>query len=304
MYHHQGMNNETSIALITSHIRRQLDERKVELRSELYRNNINTPAASPLEGSFEKEFSQASKPSMEDLPKNLRVLQATPQIQVSLFLCCGALLAYQYFLKGIHTILRDVSTSRVDFQFFADRISTLVIEYALSFLPSRPKPIVTRTQIAHEGQELAIPQGHLCGVSILRSGSSLERGLRRVIREASVGSILIQSDDTSGESLLYHLSLPVCLTSTRESAEKSTVLLLDSQIGTGSSAIMGIRILLDHGVKEENILFVCILVSRVGGIWAIQQAFPRVRIVTSAVDDGLEERWQIEGARGPKKVRF
>lgn len=54
---------------------------------------------------------------------------------------------------------------------------------------------------------------------------------------------------------------------------------------------MALRVLLDHGVREEQILFCCILASSKGGVWALSRAFPKVRVVTSAVDDGLEERW-------------
>jgi uridine kinase len=201
--------------------------------------------------------------------------------------------------QGIHTILRDHSTLREEFRFFADRLSTLVIETALSLLPSRPKPIITRgTNISHVGQELDILPGHLCGVSILRSGASLEKGLRRVLRDCPVGSVLIQSDRDSGEPMLYQASLPGC-----DSASKSFVLLLDAQIGTGAAALMAVRVLLDHGVPEENIVLCTILVTKIkkGGIWALNRAFPKVRIVTSAADDGLEER--IEETRdGPKKV--
>lgn len=115
--------------------------------------------------------------------------------------------------------------------------------------------------------------------------------------------MLIQSDRDSGEPLLYEASLPGCITSSLESASKSFVLLLDAQIGTGAAALMAVRVLLDHGVPEENILLCTILVSKMGGVWALSKAFPRVRIVSSAADDGLEER--IEETRdGPKKVSF
>lgn len=52
-----------------------------------------------------------------------------------------------------------------------------------------------------------------------------------MLRDAPVGSMLIQSDSDSGEPLLYDLLLPSCLTLSSESAAKSWVLLLDSQIG-------------------------------------------------------------------------
>lgn len=173
----------------------------------------------------------------------------------------------------------------------------------MSILPSRPKPIITRTGIPHEGQELDIPRdgGQLCGVSILRSGASLEKGLRRVIRDVAVGSMLIQSDRDTGEPLLYDVSLPAGLTRSRAEASRSIVLLLDAQIGTGAAALMAVRVLLDHGVLEERIVVCTMLVSKVGGVGALKAAFPKVRVVSSAADEGLEERTEMT-ATGPKKV--
>lgn len=176
-------------------------------------------------------------------------------------------------MQGIHTLLRASDTDPDDFIFLADRLSTLVIEHALSLLPYREKAIETRTGIAHVGMELDVPAGHLCGVSILRSGASLEKGLRRVVEDVPVGSVLVQSDASRGEPLLYQVALPQCLTASRDSAAQSYVLLLDSQIGTGAAALMAVRILLDHGVLEEHIIVSTILVSRVGGVWALKRAF-------------------------------
>ncbi|KAL8279835.1 hypothetical protein RQP46_007685 [Phenoliferia psychrophenolica] len=275
-----GANNETSIDLITSHIRRQLDERKQDLRAELYSMSL-TDDKLPEE--------------LRGLPDSLHVMHSTSQ------------------LKGIHTLLRDRTTSFPDFIFLANRLSTLIIEEALSLLPYTPHPITTRTQLPYLGTSLDVS---LCGVSILRSGASLEKGLRRVLRDVPIGSMLIQSGVEDGEPLLFHLKLPGCLTKSKESAEESWVLLLDSQIGTGAAALMAIRVLKDHGVREDRILFCCILVSRVGGIWALKDAFPKVRIVCSEVDDGLEERWvwpegaevvdgvtkPKQGESGPKRV--
>lgn len=203
--------------------------------------------------------------------------------------------------QGLHTLIRCQTTPIEEFVFFANRLSTLVIEHALSLLPYRPKPIVTRTQIEHTGQELDIEPGHLCGVSVLRSGASLERGLRRVLRDVPIGSLLIQSDHQTGEPLLYDVRLPEVLTRSSESAAKSYVLLLDSQIGTGAAAFMALRVLLDHGVPEDHIIVCTVLISKVGGVWALKKAFPTVIVVSTAADDGLEERWE-KTKTGLKKV--
>lgn len=77
----------------------------------------------------------------------------------------------------------------------------------------------------------------------------------------------------------------------REEAAKSTVLILDSQIGTAAAAMMAVRILIDHGVPEENIIMVVILLSRAGGIHHLCKAFPKIKVLTAAVDDQLKELW-------------
>ena len=54
---------------------------------------------------------------------------------------------------------------------------------------------------------------------------------------------------------------------------------------------MAIRVLLDHGVRQDHIIFVTFLVARQGGICVLQKAFPLVKIVCSAVDEHLSETW-------------
>lgn len=232
-----GMNNEIAVDLIANHIRQQLDERKHELRTELFKANVEPAALSqgsdgvPSTGELEGDCGGEN-----GLPDTVFALEQTPQIRVRAF---ESSLSWSQLTspprQGIQTILRDKTTSIFDFIFHANRLSTLVIEHALTLLPTRSKPIITGTQIPYEGQELAVDAGHLCSVSILRSGASLEKGLRRVLRDVAVGSVLIQSCK-NGEPLLYHVELPEVLTLSKESAAQSFVLLLDSQIGTVSLA--------------------------------------------------------------------
>lgn len=57
---------------------------------------------------------------------------------------------------------------------------------------------------------------------------------------------------------------------------------------------MAIRVLLDHGVSQDHIIFVSFLVARTGGICVLQRAFPYVRFVCAAVDERIRESW-LEG---------
>lgn len=68
---------------------------------------------------------------------------------------------------------------------------------------------------------------------------------------------------------------------------------------------MAIRILLDHGVPEDHIIFVTFLVAKGGGISVLRAAFPRIKIVCGAVDDRMKEGWldvldEGEGEAGRK----
>ena len=58
-------------------------------------------------------------------------------------------------MQGILTILRDRETTRGDFIFFTDRLSTFLAEKATEFLPYRPKSVVTPVDVTSIGKEIA-----------------------------------------------------------------------------------------------------------------------------------------------------
>lgn len=49
------------------------------------------------------------------------------------------------------TILRDQRTPRSEFIFYTDRLATLIVEYALNFLPHQSKEIRTPTGVDYVG---------------------------------------------------------------------------------------------------------------------------------------------------------
>ncbi|KAF8917422.1 armadillo/beta-catenin/plakoglobin [Mucidula mucida] len=252
-----GSNNAVAIELITTHIKRKMEE-----RSNRFRQKMAIPRVYSASGASTPET------KVEDL--HLDVLKSTPQI------------------RGIYTILRSTDTSKQDFIFFVDRLSTILVEHAMQHLPFAPKTVMTPIGVLSHGTE--IDTKYVCGVAIQRSGGALERGFRRVINNVPLGSLLVQSDSSTGEPLLLQVKLPLYIRN-RHIAKDAYVFLLDSQIGTGAAAFMSIRILLDHGVQQDHIIFVTFLVARGGGISVIRRAFPDVRIVCGAVDDEMAEGW-------------
>ncbi|TFK75223.1 armadillo/beta-catenin/plakoglobin [Pluteus cervinus] len=257
-----GSNNAVAIELICTHIRRQLAD-----RASRFRQKIAIPHRYLL-------GTETCDVRVEDL--NLTVLPQTRQVQ------------------GILTILRSKDTSRQDFIFFADRLSTILVECALQHLSYIPNTVVTPVGAKYTGKKL--DSDSVCGVSILRSGGVLERGFRRSINNVPIGSVLVQSDVSTGEPLLLHAMLPAAVRF-RHLAEHAWVFVLDSQIGTGAAAFMAIRILLDHGVRQDRIVFVTFLVALAGGVSVLRKAFPEVKIVCAAVDEEMREGW-LDGYKG------
>merc|ERR1719245_1741278 len=150
----------------------------------------------------------------------------------------------------------------------------LVFEYALSFLPHESYQVKTPQNIQYEG--IRFSGVGLCGVSILRAGETMEHALTKVTKDIRLGKILIQTNDQTKNPELYFLRLP-------RGIKHDHCVLMDASITTGAAAMMAIRVLLDHEVLEENILLVSLIMAA-PGVHAIAYAYPKVKIITAAVD--------------------
>lgn len=306
-----GQRNEVAVEVVAQHVRRQLDARAHKVRAELsktpttpalFRNEKNpfdtnkvpihhsflmsrTPSSSSLVGGAEAVTRTNNLAENSALPSSVHLLAPTPQ------------------LLGLLTIMHDATTSAEEFIFTTDRLCQMLMEDALGFLPYREKrrsTLATDHDCHWRGPIMDVDD--VCSIAIQRSGGVLEKAARRAVPALTQGSLLIQSSDEDGEPQLYDVGLP-SLIRKRATARQARVLLLDAQIGTGAAAFMGIRVLLDHSVPEENIIFVSILASAKGGIWAIARAFPKVRIVLAGVDRGLKKcRIQYPALEDPARA--
>ncbi|SER75350.1 uracil phosphoribosyltransferase [Lentzea xinjiangensis] len=181
-------------------------------------------------------------------------------------------------LRAMHTIVRNRDTSREDFVFYSERIIRLLVEAGLDLLPFTPLDVTTSVGATYHGLAFA---GNLVGVPIIRAGESMEAGLRALVRGVRIGKVLIQRDKTTKQPKLYYANLP------RDIASRH-VLLLDPMLATGGTANAAIQVLVDRGVPEENIVFIT-FITVPEGIEAVCSRFPRVRIVTSAIEERLND---------------
>lgn len=144
---------------------------------------------------------------------------------------------------------------------------------------SFPKPDLTRIGRTYDGVKF---EGKICGVSIMRAGEAMEQGLRDCCRSVRIGKILIQRDEETAKPKLFYDKLP-------EDIAERYVLLLDPMFATGGSATMAVEVLKERGVLEERILFLNLIASP-QGIEAFAQKFPKLRVVTAFIDQGLDEK--------------
>ncbi|SCV02910.1 LAME_0H06194g1_1 [Lachancea meyersii CBS 8951] len=188
-------------------------------------------------------------------------------------------------LLGLYTIIRDQTTRRPDFVFYADRIIRLLVEEGLNHMPVTPKSVETSTNQKFEGVSFL---GKICGVSIVRAGESMEQGLRECCRSVRIGKIVIQRDEETALPKLFYEKLP-------EDIADRYVFLLDPMLATGGSAAMATEVLIKRGVKPERIFFLNLICSK-EGIDLFHAKFPKVKIVTGAIDSGLDEnRYLVPG---------
>ncbi|XP_071401940.1 uridine-cytidine kinase-like 1a isoform X1 [Centroberyx affinis] len=203
----------------------------------------------------------ASAQQTQPLPQTLSVLESTPQV------------------RGLHTIIRNKETSRDEFIFYSKRLMRLLIEHALTFLPSQPCTVQTPQGQEYEGR--SYNGKGITGVSILRAGETMEPALRAVCKDVRIGKILIQTNLDSGEPELHYLRLP-------KDISEDHVILMDSTVSTGAAAMMAVRVLLDHEVQEDKIMLVSLLMAELG-VHSVAYAFPQVKIITTAVDKSLDD---------------
>ncbi|KAK9052378.1 hypothetical protein SSX86_029007 [Deinandra increscens subsp. villosa] len=194
-------------------------------------------------------------------------------------------------IRGMHTLIRDAKTRKHDFVFYADRLIRLVVEHGLGHLPFTEKQIITPTESIYTGVVFC---KRLCGVSIIRSGESMENALRACCKGIKIGKILIQREG-NGRQLIYE-KLPKDIASRQ-------VLLLDPVLASGESAMEAISLLMNKGVSESNIIFLN-LIAAPEGIHAVCRQYPRLKIVTSEIDVGLNELSRVIPGMGEFGDRY
>ena len=160
--------------------------------------------------------------------------------------------------------------------FYADRLIRLVVEHGLGCLPFSEVTVQTPTGADYNGVAFS---NRLCGVSVIRSGESMENALRACCKGVKIGKILIRRERDMGPCRIMYEKLPLDIS-------RRYVLLLDPILASGASSVAAIDLLLSKGVAEERIIFLT-LIAAPPGIKAICESYPKLTVVTTEIDNSL-----------------
>lgn len=186
-------------------------------------------------------------------------------------------------VRGINTILMNPELEREDFIFYFDRLAVMLVEQAFTAGLCYKQQIVNTPVPGEVYRGLAV-DGETSAVVVLRGGACLETGLKRVIPDCRIGRMLIQTNFRTGEPELHYYKLSPDL------QDHKRVLLMDPQMSSGGAALMAVRVLLDHGVKESHIVFVTYMAGK-DGLNRLMSVYPEIKVVISRVVGDTEARW-------------
>jgi uracil phosphoribosyltransferase len=121
-------------------------------------------------------------------------------------------------------------------------------------------------------------------VPILRAGLGMADGLMELMPGARVGHIGLYRDPETHQPKEYYVKLP-------EPCGR-LFCLCDPMLATGNSAAHAVRVMIEHGVEEQNIRFLS-LVAAPEGVTVLADAFPGLAIYTAALDEKLNDKAYI-----------
>lgn len=181
--------------------------------------------------------------------------------------------------------IRDKRTSQRGYAEASDRLCRLLAEEALASIDDDKVDSLVETPcgLARMSGGRHVDTSKICVVDIMRSGAVVMEAVRALAPDAKTAKILIQRDEETASPVLIYSKLPPGL------SECNGVILCDPMLATGGSASAAIDVLKNAGVREENILFANIVCCP-DGLRRIAERAPKVRIITTTVDEGLDER--------------
>ena len=176
-------------------------------------------------------------------------------------------------------LLRDEKTNTKEFREYVSEIGGL-ITYEIT-RDIKLKEVVVKTPIAK--MKTMMMAEEVVIVPILRAGLGMVDGINKIIPTAKIGHIGLYRDEVSLTPHQYYANFP-------SNIKDALVLLVDPMLATGNSAVEGVNILKDKGVKRIKYVG---LVGTPEGVKRLSEAHPDVDIYLAVQDEGLNKNGYI-----------
>jgi uracil phosphoribosyltransferase len=177
------------------------------------------------------------------------------------------------------TAMRDAETDSGAFRAALHELTTMLVYEAARPFAVETFPVDTPVAPA-EGTRLANPP---LIVPVLRAGLGMADAALALLPDSSMGFVGLARDELTFEPRAYMESLPGDLSGL-------PVLVLDPMLATGGSLLHSCRLLVDRGCTD---ITVCCVLAAPEGIERLRGSGLPLRLVTAAVDQGLNDKMFI-----------
>ena len=175
--------------------------------------------------------------------------------------------------------MRDAETDSGAFRAALHELTTMLVYEAAR--PFAVETFAVDTPVAPaEGTRLANPP---LIVPVLRAGLGMADAALALLPDSSMGFVGLARDEFTFEPRAYMESLPGDLSGL-------PVLVLDPMLATGGSLLHCCRLLVDRGCTD---ITVCCVLAAPEGIERLRGSGLPLRLVTAAVDQGLNDKMFI-----------
>jgi len=177
------------------------------------------------------------------------------------------------------TVMRDAQSDSGAFRAALHELTTMVVYEAARTFAVEQFPISTPVAPT-AGTRLANPP---LIVPVLRAGLGMADAALALLPESSMGFVGLARDEATYEPRAYMESLPGDLSGL-------PVLVLDPMLATGGSLLHCCRLLVERGCTD---VIVCCVLAAPEGIERLRESGLPLRLVTAAIDQGLNEKAYI-----------
>ena len=182
--------------------------------------------------------------------------------------------------------IRDKNYDCESFRTAMRRVSYALFLEATKFLPT--KEIEIETPLTKMMHPMIDPEIEIILAPILRAGVAFCDVAQEILPAAKVQHLGMYRDEDTLEPVWYYKKT----FKISKDPTKTHVLVLDPMLATGNSSYTAINSYIEKGVPVENIVFVCLLAAP-EGVKKLQDAFGDIKIVTTHIDDYLNEKGYI-----------